>query len=103
MHSDHRRRYHRPAPAEPVRYEVVPAADIYPGHRVSTDPVAIAAASGEGNPDVHVDWPAVEAASRVVRDRLRPTPTELRFATASGGIRADTYAELLLIRTDVPR
>ena len=102
MHSDHRRRYHQPPPPEP-RYAVVPAADVYPGHTISTDQHAIDAVNGDRDADAAVDWSAVDGAAAVVRDRHRPTPTQLTFTTTRGPLDRATYDDVLLIRPHVER
>ncbi len=86
MHKDHRQRYH-----------VRPAAEVYPGDRISTDPTAIEAAKADDPARYGVDWEAVEADSRVVRDRTRTRPTRLEFMVPGATVSAATYAELLVI------
>lgn len=91
MHSDHRRRYH-----------VRPAAEVYPGDRISTDQQAIDAVDGDRRADAAVDWDAVEAEAELVCDRTRTHPTTLRFRTGSRRVTADLDRRLLVIqqRTD---
>lgn len=87
MHADHRRRYH-----------VRPAADVYPGDRISTDQQAIDAVNGDRQADAAVDWPAVEREARLVQDRTRTRATTLKFRTRTGNVTADLDDDLLVVR-----
>lgn len=87
MHSDHRRQYH-----------VRPAADVYPGDRISTDQQAIDAVNGDRRADAAVDWQEVEQRAQLVQQRHRPAPRLLAFTTPSGLVRRDVGDDVLVVR-----
>jgi hypothetical protein len=87
MHSEHRARYH-----------VRPAAEVYPGDRISVDPQAIDAVNGDRKADAAVDWPAIERDAQLVQNRQRPTPTRLTFSTPSGTVRVGVGDDVLVVR-----
>lgn len=87
MHSDHRRQYH-----------VRPAAEVYPGDRISTDAEAIAAVNGDRDADSAVDWERVEAEAGLVYERERQSRTRISFKTSRGRVPRATYDELLVVR-----
>lgn len=87
MHADHRRRYH-----------VRPAAEVYPGDRISTDQQAIDAVNGDRQADAAVDWPAIEDGAQLVHDRTRTARTTLRFRTGLGDVKVDLDDPLLVVR-----
>lgn len=87
MHSDHRKRYH-----------VRPAAEVYPGDRISTDQQAIDAVNGDRRADADVDWPAIERGAQLVSHRRRTHPTRLRFLTRGGAVTLGVGEDVLIVR-----
>ena len=90
MHSDHRRRYH-----------IRPAAEVYPGDRISTDTTAIEAVDGDRDADARVDWEAVERDAGLVHHRRRPSQTELVFLTNRGRVAAGLDDWVLVVQERV--
>lgn len=90
MHSEHRSRYH-----------VRPAADIYPGDRISVDQQAIDAVNGDRRADAAVDWRAVEEQAGLVHHRRRPAPARLVFLTHRGKVERAAGDDVLVVRPRV--
>lgn len=87
MHSEHRRQYH-----------VRPAAEVYPGDRISTDQQAIDAVNGDRAADAAVDWSVIEDDAALILHRNRPQPTRLAFTTNTGSVRLSTFEPVLVVR-----